>query len=78
MRKFSLLDHNSVPKHEIIQEDEIKLVLGNYQIEKGQLPKLKGSDPITKELGAEVGDIVKITRISQTAGESLYYRLVIE
>ncbi|MCK5487067.1 MAG: DNA-directed RNA polymerase subunit H [Desulfobacterales bacterium] len=78
MRKFSLLDHNSVPKHEIIQEDEIKSVLENCQIEKGQLPKLKDSDPVAKELGAEVGDIVKITRISQTAGESLYYRLVIE
>ena len=78
MRKFSLLDHNSVPKHEIIQEDEIKSLLDHYQIEKGQLPKIKDSDPVAKELGAEIGDIVKITRISQTAGESLYYRLVIE
>ncbi len=78
MRKFSLLDHNSVPKHEIMQEDEVRSLLEKYQIEKGQLPKLKESDPVTKELGAEVGDVVKITRISQTAGESLYYRLVIE
>ncbi len=78
MRKFSLLDHNSVPIHEIIQEDEIKSLLEKYQIEKGQLPKIKDSDPVAKELGAEIGDIVKITRISQTAGESLYYRLVIE
>ena len=78
MRKFSLLDHDSVPHHEIIQEDEIKSVLENYQIERGQLPKIKDSDPVAKELGAEAGEIVKITRISQTAGESLYYRLVIE
>ena len=78
MRKFSLLDHNSVPIHEIIQEDEIKSLLEKYQIEKGQLPKIKDSDPVAKEHGAEIGDIVKITRISQTAGESLYYRLVIE
>ncbi|MDO9518497.1 MAG: DNA-directed RNA polymerase subunit H [Methanosarcinaceae archaeon] len=78
MRKFSLLDHNSVPKHEIIQEDDIRSLLEKYQIEKEQLPKLKESDPVAKELEAVVGDIVKITRISQTAGESLYYRLVIE
>ena len=78
MRKFSLLDHNSVPKHEIIQEDEAKSVLDKYQIERGQLPKIKESDPVVKELGASVGDVVKITRNSQTAGESLYYRLVIE
>lgn len=78
MRKFSLLDHNSVPKHEIIQEDDIRSLLEKYQIEKEQLPKLKESDPVAKELEAVVGDIVKITRMSQTAGESLYYRLVIE
>lgn len=83
MRKFSLLDHNSVPKHEILQEDQVKSLLDKYQIGKGQLPKIiKGtgknySDPVVKELGAEVGDVIKITRISQTAGESLYYRLVI-
>jgi len=78
LRKFSLLDHNSVPKHEIIQENEVKSLLDKYQIEKGQLPKIKQSDPVIKELGASVGDIAKITRNSQTAGESLYYRLVID
>ena len=78
MRKFSLLDHNSVPKHEIIQEDEAKSLLDNYQIERGQLPKIKESDPVVKELAASVGDVVKITRNSQTAGESFYYRFVIE
>ncbi|MGP8321542.1 MAG: DNA-directed RNA polymerase subunit H [Methanosarcinaceae archaeon] len=102
MRKFSLLDHNSVPKHEIMQEDEIKLLLGTYHINKEQLPKIKGTkkgvenatkkvtkkvtkkstdksaDPVVIELGAEIGDVIKITRISQTAGESLYYRLVID
>ncbi len=94
MKKFSLLDHNSVPKHEIMQEDEIQLLLNTYHIGKEQLPKIKGvkkgtekvtkkstdkgADPVVKELGAEIGDIIKITRISQTAGESLYYRLVID
>ena len=78
MRKFSLLDHNSVPKHEIMQEDEVKSVLDKYQIERGQFPKIKESDPVVKELAASVGDVVKITRNSQTAGESFYYRFVIE
>ncbi|HJH31888.1 MAG TPA: DNA-directed RNA polymerase subunit H [Methanosarcinaceae archaeon] len=102
MRKFRLLDHNSVPKHEIMQEDEIKVLLNTYQIDKERLPKIKGIkksvekvgkkvtkkvgkkisdkgvDPVVIELGAKIGDVIKITRISQTAGESLYYRLVIE
>lgn len=78
MKKFSLLDHELIPQHEILAEDEIKSVLDEYQIEKEQLPKLKVNDPIAQEIGAVVGDVVKITRISQTAGEALYYRLVIE
>ena len=78
MRKFSLLDHELIPKHEIMVEDELKSVLNQYQIEKEQLPKLKVSDPIALEIGASVGDVVKILRNSQTAGEATYYRLVID
>ncbi|MBN1133812.1 MAG: DNA-directed RNA polymerase subunit H [Methanosarcinaceae archaeon] len=78
MRKFSLLDHELIPKHEIMVEDELKSVLNQYQIEKEQLPKLKVSDPIALEIGASVGDVVKIMRNSQTAGEATYYRLVID
>ena len=78
MSKFSLLDHELVPKHEIMSEGELKSVLSKYSIEKEQLPKIKVQDPIIKEIGAAVGDVVKITRKSQTAGEAEYYRLVIE
>jgi DNA-directed RNA polymerase subunit H len=78
LRKFSLLDHELIPKHEIMVEDELKSVLNQYQIEKEQLPKLKVSDPVALEIGASVGDVVKITRNSQTAGEAIYYRLVID
>ncbi|WP_340820647.1 DNA-directed RNA polymerase subunit H [Methanolobus sp. WCC4] len=77
MRKYSLLDHQSIPKHEIMPEDELRSVLKQYAIEKEQLPKIKVVDPVIQEIGAQVGEVVKITRISQTAGESFYYRLVI-
>jgi DNA-directed RNA polymerase subunit H len=58
-------------------EDELKSVLKQYAIEKEQLPKIKVVDPVIQEIGAQVGDVVKITRISQTADEAFYYRLVI-
>jgi DNA-directed RNA polymerase subunit H len=78
LTKFSLLDHESVPKHEIMSENELKSVLSKFSIEKEQLPKIKTQDPVCKEIGAALGDVVKITRKSQTAGEADYYRLVIE
>ncbi|AEH60372.1 RNA polymerase Rpb5 [Methanosalsum zhilinae DSM 4017] len=78
MKKFSLLDHERIPKHEIMAEDEIKSVLKEYDIEKEQLPKIKANDPVVKEIDASVGDVVKITRISPTAGKAYYYRLVID
>lgn len=77
MRKFSLLDHQLIPKHEIMSEDELKSVLKHYAIEKEQLPKIKVVDPVIQEIGVQAGEVVKITRNSQTAGEAFYYRLVI-
>ena len=78
LNKFNLLDNELIPKHEILGEDELKSVLKRYKIEKEQFPKIKINDPVVQEIGASVGDVVEITRKSQTAGQALYYRLVIE
>jgi len=77
VRKFSLLDHELIPKHEIMSEEDLKTVLKMYNIGKEQLPKIKVDDPVIQEIGAQTGEVVKITRKSQTAGEAYYYRLVI-
>lgn len=76
--RFSILVHELVPKHEILEEREAAVLLDKYKLQKEQLPKIKKSDPVIKEIKAEVGDVVRITRRSRTAGKSLSYRLVIE
>jgi DNA-directed RNA polymerase subunit H len=77
-KSFSLLNHNLVPQHILLSENETQQVLKQYNIEKEQLPKIKNKDPVIVEIGANVGDVVKIIRKSQTAGEAEFYRLVIE
>jgi len=66
-----------VPCHEILDEEELKSVLEQYSIRKEQIPKIKVKDPVIKEIKAQVGDVIKITRKSATADEAIIYRLVI-
>lgn len=77
-KKFSVLEHELIPKHEIAHEKEVEEVLKKYQCEKGQLPLIRTSDPNVKEIGAKSGDVIKITRKSPTAGKAIAYRYVVE
>ncbi|HUW67988.1 MAG TPA: DNA-directed RNA polymerase subunit H [Candidatus Nanoarchaeia archaeon] len=77
-KSFILLNHQLVPEHILLSDNEANQVLKKYDIEKEQLPKIKITDPVIMEINAQVGDIVKIIRKSQTAGEAEFYRLVIE
>lgn len=78
MDKEKILDHELVPKHEILDEEEAEEVLEKYGAKEGKMPKIKENDNVIKAIGAEPGDLIKITRDSPTAGKSLYYRRVVE
>ncbi|MHB8567639.1 MAG: DNA-directed RNA polymerase subunit H [Nitrososphaerales archaeon] len=71
-------DHILVPKHEIVGEEEKKQILTQYNATEDQFPFLFSIDPVVREIGAKPGDMVKITRVSDTAGETTYYRYVVE
>jgi DNA-directed RNA polymerase subunit H len=75
--KIRLQDHILVPKHEVLSKKEAEEVLKILGVKPEQLPKIRADDPIAKEIGAKVGDIVRIIRESPTAGTSIAYRLVI-
>nr|WP_296789099.1 DNA-directed RNA polymerase subunit H [uncultured Methanobrevibacter sp.] len=40
------------------------------------LPKIKANDPVVEAIGAQPGNVLRITRESQTAGEFITYRIV--
>ena len=76
--RFNVLNHQNVPLHEVLDEEQAAALLKRYGIVKEQLPKIRSSDPAARVIGARPGNIVKITRRSPTAGVAVAYRLVIE
>ncbi len=73
----SILEHELVPKHEILSKAEVEELLKKYKTSINKLPQILVNDPVVKELGAKVGDVIKITRNSPTAGVAVYYRVVV-
>jgi len=71
-------DHLYVPKHQIITKKEAEDVLEKYHCKATDLPLIFANDPAILGLGVKPGDMIKITRKSPTAGESFYYRYVVE
>jgi DNA-directed RNA polymerase subunit H (RpoH/RPB5) len=71
------LKHTLVPKHEIVPQDKHKDLLDSmYITSKSKLPEIKFHiDPIARCIGAVPGDIIKITRYSQSSGEAIIYRV---
>ena len=71
-------DHVYVPKHEIINKKEAEDVLKQFNCKPTELPLIFVTDPAIMGLGVKPGDMIKITRKSATAGQSNYYRYVVE
>lgn len=71
------LKHVLVPKHELVPDSEHKKLMDSmYITAKSKFPEIKFHvDPIARCIGAVPGDIVKITRASASAGETIIYRV---
>jgi len=77
-QQFDILNHELVPHHEVINDDEKQKILKKYKITPDQLPKIMDNDPVSLSIGAKPGQILKIIRKSHTAKEAVAYRLVVE
>ncbi len=82
MARFNVLEHQMVPEHYLLSLEEEKEVLKQLNITRDQLPKLRMSDPAVRilrriETDVKEGRIVRIIRESQTAGQTIIYRLLI-
>ena len=72
---YNITHHYLVPKHDICSSDEINEIMTIYKIkQKTQFPCILKTDPMARYLGLKQGNIVKITRPSPSAGETIVYR----
>jgi DNA-directed RNA polymerase subunit H len=69
-------EHPIVPKHEIMAPNEAKELMEVYYLDKKKIPRINSDDSAIIWLGAEPGNIIRIYKISDTCGESIYYRIV--
>ncbi|MFB6071166.1 MAG: DNA-directed RNA polymerase subunit H [Halanaeroarchaeum sp.] len=69
--------HELVPEHTVLSDDEVEVVLSEYDVDRTDLPKIKTADPALPE-EAEPGDVIEIVRDSRTTDTATVYRLVIE
>ena len=73
--QFNILEHQYVPKHDILTEDERKEMFKRYNIlDVKNLPDISRFDPVAQAIGMRPGEICRIERPSKTSVISKYYR----
>jgi len=74
---FNITKHMFVPKHELMSEEDVKQLMTELYISnKYNLPVMLKSDPMTRYLNLNTGDVCKIVRYSPTSGQYYTYRVV--
>lgn len=73
---INITKHSFVPKHVLLNDEELKKLLNTYQCTKSQLPRIDKKDPVACYYGMKPGDVCRIERPSETTGTYYYYRLV--
>ncbi len=76
--KFKVDKHILTPKHLKLSEKEKAQLFEKYHVTSKEMPKILKTDAALRELEAKPGDAVKIIRKSPTAGEAIFYRVVID
>tara|TARA_B100000424_G_scaffold266467_1_gene257645 strand:- start:42 stop:671 length:630 start_codon:yes stop_codon:yes gene_type:complete len=74
--QYNVLKHVMVPKHTILNNDEVLAMKKKYNIlNNEQLPTISYYSPVSLVIGLRPDNIVKIDRNSKTALSSEYFRI---
>ncbi len=74
--QFNILNHTLVPTHQVLNDEEAKIVKNKYHItDDKQIPDISRFSPVSLALGIRPGQLCKIIRPSRTAINSEFYRI---
>lgn len=76
--QFNIFKNDIVPHHQVISISELTKVCNTYNIsDMSQFPTISRFEPVSQAICMRPGQVCKITRKSQTALESVNYRLCV-
>ena len=73
---INIVDYDIVPEHSLLNEEDTNSFFEIYNVNKKNMPKIHKTDPVARYYNAKKGNIMKITRISHTAGIYISYRVI--
>jgi DNA-directed RNA polymerase subunit H (RpoH/RPB5) len=74
---FDITQHELTPNYRILSEEEKQGVLDRFHLTDHNMPNVLVTDPLACFYGVKVGEVVEITKASETNGYNTDYRLCI-
>ena len=74
--QIDIRPHQLVPTHEKVAEKERTAILERLFASLKEVPRISIKDPGIRHLEPKLGDLIRISRKSPTAGRTVYYRVV--
>jgi len=76
--QFNILNHQYVPEHNKISEEELIEIMDKYNIKNlSEMPDISRFDPVARVICLRPGEVCRILRPSKTAIMAPYYRVCV-